>query len=1010
MTFNVSVLSDPLFVSENRVPAHSDHRWFASAHEAKSGSSSFEQSLNGLWRFSYAPIFDEAPVGFEKPGWDVSGWDEIPVPGHIQMHGYDVPQYVNTQYPWDGREDIEPGQAPQRFNPVATYVKDFTVAAPVLDGERLAVVFHGAESAIAVWCNGHYVGYATDSFTPSEFDVTQFLQPGVNRLAAQVFKWSAQSWLEDQDFYRFSGLFRDVTLVRKPVVHVEDVRVRMTLAEDFSGAELAVTIRQSGAGLVSVSLSDGTTLTRLHDDVYVGWVNQPRLWSDEDPYMYELTIEARNVHGELSEVVCVPVGFRRFCLEDGVFKLNGQRVVFKGVNRHDFGLNGRVVTRAEAEADIITMKRLGLNSVRTSHYPNNSFFYELCDQYGLLVIDEMNLESHGLWDRQRYGGMADSEAIPGDYPVWRPTLMERAANMLERDKNHPSIVMWSCGNESYGGANILAVADYFREADDRPVHYEGTAWDPRYPETTDVYSEMYTPADKVEAYLRENREKPMILCEFAHAMGNSFGAVHKYVDLAYREPLFQGGFIWDFADQAIAMVDAWGNDFFGYGGDNLEAPHDSDFCGNGILFADHTLKPFAQEVKHVYRGIVTTVARDELIVENRFLFTDTAQYLCTVALRVEGETLEEAVVETSVPPLASVSYVLPFALPDAPGEYTVDVTFSLREHTSWAQAGHVVSWDQSVFAVAGSRVEAPESDALLERVAAPEVTFGIHNIGVRGQNFSALFSRLSGGLVSYRFGGATPEFEMLRGKPMPNFWHAPTSNERGWNASAQDGQWLLASRYAVSVRGADQPVVEVLGDCVDLTFTYQLPTTPRSSAVVVYRVFGDGRIEVTTSVSPGAGLPDMPEFGVLFGLDPDFGTMTWYGEGPEECYVDRRLGARVDVYSVEVADQLTKYLRPQEAGSRTGVRWAELTGPDGRGIRFEHAHGMEFSALPWTPFEVENAAHHTELPPSNRTVARPALMRRGVAGDDAWGARTHPEFRLPTDTELSFTFSFIGLA
>lgn len=1008
MTFSVEKLSDPRFISENRVPPHSDHRWFASAEEAATGVSSFEQSLNGLWRISYAPIYDDAPSGFENSSFDVSGWSEIPVPAHIQMHGFDVPQYVNTQYPWDGAETVAVGESPRRFNPVATYVKDFALDVEPQHGERVSVVFHGAESALVVWCNGVYVGFATDSFTPAEFDLTDLLVPGTNRLSAQVFKWSAQSWLEDQDFYRFSGLFRDVMLYRKPVVHLDDVLVRTTLADDFSGAELAVTVKQSGVGVISVSVSalgqilEGVQVTHLHDGMYVGWVPQPYLWSDENPFLYDVLIEVRDTTGNLAQVITQKVGFRSFGLEDGVFALNGQRVVFKGVNRHDFGLNGRVVSRSETESDIIAMKRMGLNSVRTSHYPNNSYFYELCDQHGLLVIDEMNLESHGLWDRQRYAGMADSEAVPGDFPQWLPTLLERAENMLMRDRNHPSIVMWSCGNESYGGTNILAVADFFRDSDDRPVHYEGAAWDPRYRETTDVHSEMYTPASKVEQYLAENRDKPMILCEFAHAMGNSFGAVHKYVDLAYREPLFQGGFIWDFADQAISMVDTHGREYFGYGGDNLEAPHDSDFCGNGIMFADHSPKPFVQEVKHVYRGIVTAVGEDQLIVENRFLFTDVDEFDCLVSLRFQGEVLEEQPLKVSVKPLRSASVQLPFLLPEQAGEYTIDVRYTLKADTSWAVKGHEVAWDQGIFVVSGVAAEVTHQNP-------PEIIFGIHNVGVRGSNFAALFSRLSGGLVSYRFGGFDPEHEMLRGKPMPNFWHALTSNERGWNAGAEAGQWLLASSYATSVRGPEQPFVEVHEGFVELGFRYQLPTTPESLCDVKYRVSNDGTVQVSVTVEPGSGLPAMPEFGMQLEVDPRFDTMTWYGEGPEECYVDRRLGARVDLYSVDVKDQLTQYLRPQEAGSRTGVRWAELTDLDGRGLRFEHSQHMEFSALLWTPLEVENSNHHTELPPSNRIVVRPALMRRGVAGDDAWGARTHDEFNLPTGTPLSFTFSFIGV-
>lgn len=1001
MTFDVSRVSDPLFVSENRVPAHSGHRWFASAAEAANSESSFERSLNGMWKFHYAPIFDESPTGFESPDFDVSLWHEIPVPAHIQLQGFDSPQYVNVQYPWDGREQIMPGQIPTEFNPVASYRTEFELETAPADGERISIVFHGAESAIALWVNGTYIGYATDSFTPSEFDLTDVVVAGTNVLAAQVFKWTSQSWLEDQDFFRFSGIFRDVVLLRKPKVHVADLTVKSVLSNDFAAADIVVDAVIEGEGSVRISLSDGTVLEPNAAGQFVTTLHNPRLWSAEDPALYQLLVEVLDSDGAVTEVIPQAVGVRRFALEDGLFKINGQRLVFKGVNRHDFGLNGRVVTPAEAEHDIITIKRMGLNSVRTSHYPNNSFFYDLCDLHGLYVIDEMNLETHGLWDRLKYGGAPDSEAVPGDKPEWRPALMERAANLVQRDKNHPSIIMWSVGNESYGGTNILAVADYFREVDDRPVHYEGTAWDPRYPETTDVYSEMYTPAAKVEEYLKTNREKPMILCEFAHAMGNSFGAVHKYVELAYREPLYQGGFIWDFADQAIAMTDRYGKKFMGYGGDNLEAPHDSDFCGNGILFADHTPKPFAQEVQHVYRGIVTMFDGTTINVENRLLFTNTSSFDLRVTLKREGTELGSAVVATDVAPLTTGQVDLPFALPTEPGEYTITASWQLCEATSWADAGHEIAWDQTIHVVEGA--EPPAASA------APTVVYGIHNIGVKGENFSVLFSRLAAGLQSYRFGGHTAEFELLRGVPSINFWHAPTSNERAWKSGYEDGQWLLASRYAVSAAGADQPAVEELADRIRVTYTHSLPTVPVSNSALTYDVFADGTVTVTLDVNPGEGVPEMPEMGMLFEFDAELNNLKWYGNGPQENYVDRKLGARLDVYEAGVSTQLTQYLRPQEAGNHTGVRWAQVTDNDGRGVKFSHDQEMEFSALPWTPFEIENASHHTDLPPVRKTVLSPALMRRGVAGDDTWGAQTHPEYRLPVGKALSFTFSFQGV-
>jgi beta-galactosidase len=1000
VTFDLSRIADPQLVKEGRLDPHSDHRWFASAQEAQSGTSSFEQSLNGLWKLHYAKSPSLVVPGFERVDVDDSGWDDVPVPAHLQLLGYDRPQYTNVQYPWDGYEQLEPGQVPQRYNPVATYRRTFTLEHPLEPGERLSVSFHGAESAVAVWLNGAYVGYGTDSFTPSEFDLTEALVEGENVIVAQVVRWSAGSWIEDQDFFRFSGLFRDVVLYRRPAVHVEDVAVTTEVADDLSEATVRVRVGLTGEGTVRATLGGAVDLRGEHE--LVVRIEHPRLWSAEDPHLYDVRLDVHDASGRVTEHIPLRVGVRRFGIEDGLLKVNGSRVVFTGVNRHDFGLQGRVMTREQVEADVRLMKQLNINAVRTSHYPNSSFFYDLCDEYGLYVIDEMNLESHAMWDRVAVGGAAIEEALPGDRPEWLPALLDRAANMLERDKNHPSVIMWSCGNESFGGTDILEVAEYFRRADTRPVHYEGVHWDPRHPQTTDVVSRMYAPIAEIEEYLAGHRDKPYLLCEYAHAMGNSFGAVHKYIDLAYREPLFQGGFIWDFADQALRLTDAGGREYFGYGGDFGDAPHDSDFSGNGIVFADRTLKPLAQEVRYVYQGYRLTVGADKVSVENRQLTTPSSAHECVVTLAREGRVLQEEVLDTAVEPGASQDYALPVTVPTAPGEYTVDVSFRLRRTTRWAPAGHEVAHEQAVVVVPGS--------APVRRAPAPEVVRGIHNVGVRGRHFTALFSRIHGGLTSYRY-GLTPDGgrELLRSVPQPSFWHAPTSNERGWGAPAQDGAWLVASRYAVPVRGPEEPAVEQTDGGVLVRFRYALPTAPQSPCELSYLVDGDGRVAVTLTVTPAAGLSDMPELGMLLATSPAFHRLRWYGDGPDESAVDRRGGARVGVWEADVRTALTPYLRPQEAGSRTGVRWATVTDEAGAGLRLESEQGMELSALPWTPFEIENAAHHTELPPVYQTVLRPALQRRGVGGDDSWGAQTHPEYRLPTDTALTFRFAFRGL-
>ncbi len=1005
MTFDVAHLKDPNFFAQNRRPAHSDHRWFASVEEARTGISSFEQFLNGHWKFHYAKNFTQLPTGFQDPALDVSGWDDIRVPQHIQLAGYDRPQYVNVGYAWDGQEAVLPGEIPTRDNPVGTYIRDFELDHQLEVGERLHLTFHGAESAVAVWVNGTYIGYASDTFTPSEFDITNALTTGINRVAAQVFTYTAGSWLEDQDFYRFSGIFRDVVLTRRAAVHLEDVRITTELSDTFDRAIITITPQLAGVGTVNARIAGVGEFIVGADGVLTFELTAPLLWSAEQPNLYDVVLEVRDASGALTEIVPQRVGVRRFEIVDSIMLLNGKRVAFHGVNRHEFGLNGRVVTRSEVETDVKLMKQVGINAVRTSHYPNNRWIYEFADEYGLMVIDEMNLETHGMWTRVRAQDRPQSEALPGDRDQWRAITLDRAASMLERDKNHASILIWSCGNESYGGTVIRDVSAYFKASDNRPVHYEGIDWDARYPETTDIVSKMYTPAAEVEAFLQDHREKPMILCEYAHAMGNSFGAVDEYVELSYREPLFQGGFIWDFADQAIELTDRHGKTIFGYGGDSGEAIHDWDFSGNGIFAADHTWTPKTQEVKRVYQSFVIEPTETEFTLQNRFLFTGSDAYEVRASLAREGVVITEGAIETSVAPGEQGTYPLPFAAPTLPGEYRVIVSVHTRERTGWAETGYEIAFGQYVYSVTNGSVPAIVSSP------APTLVEGINWVGVHGSNFHVTFSRLFHGLQSYSFGNLTDgPRELLTNVVRPNFWHAPTANERGHDGPFDEGQWVLASRYARTNKYHEMApmVIEQSDRGVSVSYRYQLPTTPETFCDVTYLVDPTGAVEVHQRMNFSEDLPDLPEFAMLLSMPAEYSNLKWYGDGPDECYVDRRLGTKLDVYEAKIADLLTPYIKPQESGNRTGVRWAEITDQRGNGLRFTGSPTMEFSALPYTPFEIENANRPNDLPPVHRTIVRPALMRRGVAGDNSWGAKALAKYRIPNG-ELSFTFSFRGL-
>lgn len=1008
-TFDYSRVKEPQYFQENRLAAHSDHVYYASREELCAGRNCFRYSLNGFWKFAYAPNYEASIKGFEKTEYDCLGWADIRVPAHIQMEGYDVPQYANVQYPWDGREQIEPGQIPERFNPVANYVKYFTVPEHWQE-KPLYISFQGVESAMALWCNGRFVGYSEDSFTPSEFDLTPYVTEGKNKLAVSVFKWCGGSWCEDQDFFRFSGIFRDVYLYTVPKVHIRDMKVRTSLTDALDSGELKADMEVIGCGearafLIREEICVGEWKGKLEGQVqFTIPIEGPALWSAEEPNLYELIIEVLDQEGNVLEVIPQKAGFRRFEMVDSIMTLNGKRIVFKGVNRHEFSsLSGRVLSEEEVRKDLYTMKRNNINAVRTSHYPNSSGFYALCDELGLYVIGECNLESHGSWDPVARGIADIDTVVPGNKPEWHDIMLDRANSMYQRDKNHPSILIWSCGNEAFGGKNIYDMSQFFRAQDpDRLVHYEGIHWDRRFPDTSDMESRMYASAKEIREFLKKDRSKPFISCEYTHAMGNSCGGMHKYTDLTDTEPLYQGGFIWDYIDQTITKKDRYGREFQAYGGDLGDRPCDFNFSANGIAYGgDREGSPKMQDVKYNYQNISVQVQEETITIQNKNLFVSTGVFDCMILVEKEGRLLEQFVMHADIAPLTTAKLSSPVTLPKEEGEYSVTVSFRLREDMTWAKAGHEVAFGQGVF----TKRQGIFADRPLAEKKPIWVIYGKLNLGVRGEEFEALFSYNFGGLVSYRYGGK----EMLQSIPKPNFWRAPVDNDCGSRMMNRYGQWKLASMYLTHHDGpTPNPSVKEEEGCAVVTYSYQMPTVPASHCELSYRVFGDGTIAATLSYDPVEELADMPEFGVLFKLDADYDRLEWYGNGPEETYSDRQEGAKLGIYRNKVAENVAKYVVPQECGNKTEVRYAKVMDKLGRGMIFA-ADRMSFSALPYTPHEMENAAHPYELPQVHYTVIRAALGQMGVSGDDSWGARPHPEYLLDVSKKMEFTFYFKGI-
>ena len=1024
--FDSNIIKNPEIFEQNRLAAHSDHVCYKNELEKIKGKSTLRYDMNGLWKFAYAKNQSLAPCGFEAADYDCKGWDEIRVPAHIQMEGYDVPIYTNTTYPWEADESIKPGEVPEIFNPVASYVKYFTIPEN-MKNKRVCISFQGVESGFALWLNGHYVGYSEDTFDPSDFELTDYIVEGENKLAVRVWKWTSSSWCEDQDFYRFSGIFRDVFLYEVPCAHVEDLSVVPTLNDTFDEGTLSVSIKADGDGIASVRLYElGDLSVEKYDrakllleefdielrnkEICEGSCNvkNPLLWSAEKPNLYEVKIIVKDTHGNETEFISQLAGFRRFEMVDGLMKLNGKRIVFKGVNRHEFSsITGRVPNRDEVIKDIVTMKKNNINAIRTSHYPDDSMLYELCDIYGIYMIAENNLESHGTWEAYNKGYVDLDFVVPKDKPQWREMMLDRANSCYQRDKNHPAILIWSCGNESFGGKTIYEMSQLFRQLDKhRLVHYEGVFNDRSYNDTSDMESQMYTPVAGIEKFLAEHPEKPFICCEYTHAMGNSCGAMHKYTELTDREPRYQGGFIWDYIDQSIYKKDRYGKWFLTYGGDFGDRPTDGDFSGNGICYGgEREASPKMQEVKFNYQNISVEFDSDYIFtVINKNLFVNTSVFDAFAILLADGEEVYRTKLQISVPPMDRASYEVPVTLKnsmiDVEKEYCIVVSFVLKENTIWEKAGYEIAFGQHM-------IKKPVSEYSCDKSV--ELVVGNGNILVRGENFKALFSRMNLGMVSYVYGGV----EMLPNTiPLPNFWRTPTNNDSGNMMPQRYAQWKIASMYVTTrqnQRFADtSPRVEKNDNNIAITYTYFMPTTPQSSCEVTYRVFGDGTIETTLSYDPVKELGDMPEFGMMFKLDADYDTVKWYGLGPQETYEDRQHGGKYGVYENKVADNIAEYLVPQESGNKCRVRYAKVMDKKGRGMLF-FGDELSFSALPYTPHELENAAHHFELPPVHYTVVRVAKKQMGVGGDDSWGSHTHPEYLLDASEKMEFTFCFRGI-
>jgi len=1088
-------LEDPEVYEVNRVKAHSDHRFYENETMMEAGEHSedpcwsngsdgekmaLRQYLNGTWKFAYAKNPTERQADFYKEDYDSSGFDEIAVPGHIQTQGYDKKQYINTMYPWDGHNELRPPHIAWDYNPVGSYVRTFDLK-DELEGKRVFLSFQGVETAFYVWLNGEFVGYGEDSFTPSEFEVTPYLRKQGNRLAVEVYKRSSASWIEDQDFFRFSGIFRDVYLYGIPRIHVRDLFVKAGLTSDYTIGTLKLdaevmdgSLTCTGGPSTSSSipsftpsaaaepfclkavLKDSQGKTVWQAEKQAKWQAEKQAgkeelrpeapcihlnleasipgvhpWSAEDPYCYTLYLTIEDHDGNVVEMVPQTVGFRQFELIDKIMYLNGKRLIFKGVNRHEFNVHrGRAITKEDMMWDIRFMKRHNINAVRTCHYPDQTLWYDLCDRYGIYLIDETNLESHGSW--QKMGDCEPSWNVPGSLPQWKACVVDRAQSMLERDKNHPSVLIWSCGNESYAGEDIAAMSRFFKERDDtRLVHYEGVAWNREFDYISDVESRMYAKPHEAEDYLKNDPQKPYILCEYMHAMGNSLGGMRHYTELADKYPMYQGGFIWDYIDQALVRQDADGKEVLGYGGDFTDRPTDYNFCGNGIAYGTREESPKTPEVKFLYQNLELRPEKDSVTIWNRNLFVDTSKYEFVFRVLRDGKEIDTVSFEAVVKPDEKKTIPVRWngagaekAVSGLPaGEYAYQVSAVLKEDTLWAEKGFEVAFGEKVELVEALKTAQTETESFETKASDTEswetkasentrasedttasspftIVHGDVNLGVKGPGFSVLFSRTEGGIVSLRYDGN----EWITRPPMPTYWRATTDNDRGNGFSLASSMWLAADQFwkydKTRIQVQEEP------EKVTVTYTYGVPVTPAARTEVTYVVTPDGKISVRAHFFGQKGLPELPLFGMRWKMASKVNHFTYYGYGPEENYSDRACGARLGIFKGTPEGNMSRYLKPQECGGRTGVRWLEVSDETGHGLKLTAAaEPFTMNVLPYTAEELENAMHQEELPvPPHFTVVSILGAERGVGGDDSWGAPVHPEYCISAEQDLEVAF------
>ena len=1001
----------------NKEPPHNTLIPFPDIESALNGKelSPYYKSLNGKWKFNWVKKSDERAIDFYKAEFNDKNWDIIDVPSNWQMRGYGKPIYLDFKYP----PSINIKEIPKidhNYNPVGSYRTEFEIP-EAWENREIFIHFDGVKSAFYIWLNGKMVGYSQGSMNPAEFNITTYVQKGRNILAVEVYRWSDGSYLEDQDMWRFSGIYRDVYLFSTPKIHIRDFFIYCDFDDNYINAELNLKgkIRNYGKDKIeaySIELFlfdlDGSTIeskplmkSSFNSDkegeteiILQTNVKQPKKWTAETPNLYRILLILKNTKNEIIEVETCIFGFRKVEIRDSQILINGKPIIIKGVNRHEHDPDhGRAVPLERMIQDIKIIKQNNINAVRTCHYPNHPKWYDLCNEYGIYVLDECNVESHGL-----------REIIPTSDPQWTDACIDRMVRMVERDKNHPSIIIWSLGNEAGFGDNFKKMKYAALEIDNtRPIHYEG---DSRH-EITDIISFMYVASKNLERiakkHLKKGDMRPHILCEYAHAMGNSLGNFQKYMDVFERNNNCIGGFIWDFMDQGLRKTSEDGKEFWAYGGDFGDEPNDLNFCINGIVMPDYKPNPALFEVKKVYQNISIypiDLVDGKVNIQNKYNFIPLNFVDISWELTANGITIQDGKIDfVNLKPGEQLELELnyePFEL-KSNTEYHLKISSILNKDMVWAKEGHVLAWDQ--FKI-DFKIP-PEKYADIQDM--PRLNYDELNesIKVEGKNFSIKIGKDSGAIESFQ----CDHVELISTPLIPNFWRAPTDNDM---AIAQildeheypmDKSWKIAGKkrkvYSIKTEVIQPQVVRIKVNSDVQNAEDFLETT--------YTIYGSGDIFIENKIKP---LKEMYRFGMQMSIHGQCNYLRWFGRGPHENMVDRNLGAPVGIYSDLVENLIHPYIRPQENGNRTDVRWFTITNKEGIGLLGSDVEGnfLNISAWPYTMEDLETATHNHELPRRDTITVNIDYKQQGVGGDLTGLPSVHKEFKLLKNRIHSYCF------